>query len=168
MTAPPRNPGGVAGLTFVPQEVHIRIVIVREKETIGPDATTVTPRLYHIYNNIQSTQGDAQNPNAPIAATDSRLQFISLYKYYDSKFADNYTVLYDRVHKIANEDGGDRYYRMIKRTITINQPCHWNSTDSIGDGHLYMFAFCDITSVNETAGYIPRLQMAYRLTYTDV
>jgi len=165
-TAPPRLPASPpGGLTFVPQECHIRVIVVREKEALGDQPTNVTPTIYHFYQNNLST--DSTDPTAVVGG-DSRLQFISMFKYYDSKFSDNYTVLMDRTIKVANEDGGDRYYRMMRKNIQVNQPCHWDSQGNRGDGHIYVFWFCDITSVNETAGFIPNVMLSYRTTYTDV
>lgn len=160
-TAPPKDDSGEV---FVPQENHIRFMIVREKEALGAVVGDTNPSLYHIFQNVIGS--DTQSPTTPQAG-DSRLQFISLYKYYSSKFADNYTVLLDRTIKVANEDGGDRYYRMFKYNINIMQPCLWDHVGNRGDGHIYLFWFCDITSVNETAGHIPLAHMSYRLTFAD-
>lgn len=157
-------PVGVAGVPVVPQENHIRIVVVREKEALGATDAEITPKIYHVYqNNLSSGSSD---PNLVVAG-DSRLQFISLFKYYNSKFADNYTVLMDRTYKVANENGGDRYYIMKRMNIRVNQPCHWDAAGRRGDGHIYFFYFTDITSTPETAGFIPLLWCSFRVTYTD-
>jgi len=166
LQAPKSGPiGGEGQPTFVPQENHIRIIIVREKECLGTTDTNVTPALYHVYQNNLIT--DSSDPTVVVAG-DSRLQFISLFKYYDSKFADNYTILSDRTYKVANEQGGDRFYQTKRQVIKINQPCHWDSQGIRGDGHIYCFWFTDITSIPETAGYVPQLWCSYRTTYTDV
>lgn len=162
-TAPPRHP--TPSTNFVPQEVHIRFIVVREKESLGTTTASVNPSLYHILQNALGS-GDADSPTTPLGS-DSRHQFISLYRYYSSKFADNYTILLDRTIKVANEDGGDRYYRTAKYNINIMQPCTWDSANNRGDGHIYMFYWCDITSSPEVDSYIPLLQATYRLTFVD-
>ena len=84
------------------------------------------------------------------------------------KLADNYTVLYDKVIKVANENGGDRFYKIIKKNIRVNQPCHWDDGGNRGDGHVFVFWFTDITSQPETAPWIPAVFMSARTTFTDV
>jgi len=163
LQAPPST--GEGAPAFVPQENHIRVILVREKTALGTQIGNDSPTLYHFMNNNLAT--DAQDPEIAVAG-DSRLQFISLFKYYDSKFADNYTVLFDRTFKVANEQGGDRYYQAKKYVLQIKQPCHWDSTGLRGDGHIYGFYFTDITSNPETSGFIPQLFMSYRTTYTDI
>jgi len=161
LQAPPQPP---TAPPVVPAENYIRIIVVREKEALGATDAEITPKIYHVYQNNLSS--DSADPNLVVAG-DSRLQFISLFKYYNSKFADNYTVLMDRTYKVANEDGGDRYYQIKRMNIPVNQPCHWDSAGRRGDGHIYFFYFTDITSTPETASYIPLLWCSFRTTYTD-
>lgn len=152
--------------TFVPSENYIRIIIVREKEGLGSSNINVLPTVRHVFQN--NLVADSDDPTT-VEANDSRAQFIAMYyRYYKNKFADNYTVLHDRTYKVANQQGAERYYRLAKRIIKVNQPCTWDDANNRGDGHLYMFAFTDITSTPETDNAIPRLFCSWRMTFTDV
>lgn len=152
---------------FIPNENKIRIVIAREKEGLGENSAQIEPRLGHVFQN--NLYADTLDPFT-VSSDDSRQQFIAFtFKYYNSKFADNYTILWDKTFGVSNENGSDREYRIIKKNISIRQPCHWNDTGDRGDGHIWIWMFCDITAVPETNGkYIPRVFCSGRITYTDV
>lgn len=154
---------------FVPPEVFMRIVVVREKEALANtgSGSNVNPYVYHLNQNIMKPNDNAA-PEGVISG-DSRRQFVAtMFKYYGNKYADNYTVLHDKIYKIANEGGGQDFSKVIRKNIQVKQPCNWDDSQVRGDGHCYLFAYCDITSVPETSGNIPLLYVSYRTTFTDV
>ena len=164
LQAPPRPPEGSA--VKVPNEIYVRIVLCRIKEEVSNMPANTDYTIRHVYQAVHTS--NASDPTSPIAG-DSRKAFISLYyKYYNSKFADNFTVLWDKTFKVSNENGAGQETKVIKKIIRVNQPCHWDDGNNRGDGHLVFFYFCDVTSVVETDAYIPLLWMLGRITYTDI
>lgn len=166
--APPVKPTG-SSIT-VPSEVFIRFMIVREKEALGSSVSQFDPTVYHVHQDNELD--DNVSPNQP-STQDSRMAFIQEeWKYYNSKFADNYKILWRKTIKVSNEEGADHLTRLVKCNIRVNQPAHWDSSNARGDGHVYLFYWCDVTSFDnqgaEVLGHIPLVWLTGRTTFTDI
>ena len=166
--APPVKPTG-SSIT-VPSEVFMRFMIVREKEALGSSVSQFDPTVYHVHQDNELD--DNVSPNQP-STQDSRMAFIQEeWKYYNSKFADNYKILWRKTIKVSNEEGADHLTRLVKCNIRVNQPAHWDSSNARGDGHVYLFYWCDVTSFDnqgaEVLGHIPLVWLTGRTTFTDI
>lgn len=151
-------------------EVYFKIMVVRVKDAEAFDAvsrtSTKTPTIKQIYDFF----GDTNDMDDPVSFG-GREAFINTWKFYSNKWADDFTILKQKVIKIAKETGSPDEKKLFKMNIRVNQPAKWED-DSPQDGHIFIYYFCD--SLRQNGASIgaelvrPVLRLTVRTTWTDI
>lgn len=151
-------------------EVFVRFLVVRVKEAQSfnenAEFSTRAPNMKQIFEFI----GDTNNIQDP-TSMEGRSAFPQTWRWYNNRWANDFTVLKQFVVKVSKETGADYEKKLIKFNLRVNQPCRWDGGEP-QDGHIYMYWYADQIMQNSStvAGEVvrPVLRFSWRTTYTDV
>lgn len=150
-------------------ETFVTLMLLRVKNAQGATNDIVGGIPY--IPNIFEFPANNDVPPAINNQDGGRGAFVNHFKYYNSRWKNDFTILKLRTYKIAKDAGSGDNKRLIKWNIRINKPAHWDDTNNVGDGHIYLYYWQDQTTTGDVAitnGDRPVMYAGWRITYTDV
>lgn len=151
-------------------EVYVTILIVRVKDAQGAIAKfdSDTPSVPNIYEFI----GNTAFPPSINGQANGRQAYINNWRYINSRWRDDFTILKKKVLKVGKPDGNPPLKKMFKITCPIFKPAYWDDSQYPQDGHLYIYWWCDqvltLGSGEPQANERPTMWGSWRVSYTDV
>lgn len=150
-------------------EVYVTIMLLRVKHAQG--STTSYPQNLVYVPNVWDFPNNTANPPAINNQDGGRGAFVNHFKHYNRRWSNDFTILKLRTYKIAKDTGSGDNKRLIKWNVRINKPAQWDDNNNEGDGHIFMYWWCDQTTTGDIAvtdGDRPVMFAGWRVTYTDV
>lgn len=136
-------------------EQYVRIVIVRDKK---PFTAGTAPILGDIF--------DYYGGSTPITSQSEADQSLMMYQYTSNRFMGRFTILYNKIHKLAGDADAGYASKLKKVRINVFKPWYDHSSTLVdrGMGQIYLFAWSNIFG----AAPPPILNAIWRVGYTDV
>lgn len=150
-------------------EVYVTLMLLRVKNAQGAVSTFNSSFPY--YSNIFELPGDTGVPPAITNQDGGRGAFVNSFHYYNNRFRNDFTILKKRTYKIAKDTGSGDNKRLIRWNVRVNKPAFWDDNNNTGDGHLYLYYWCDQTTTGDgpiADGDRPVMYAGWRWTFTDV
>ena len=153
-------------------ELYVRILVLRVKSAQGNtnsygSSVPYIPNIWEFINNTQIPP-DLNGQNT------GRGAFINNWKWYNSRWKNDFQILKLKTIKVAKEQGAGELKRLFRINLRVNKPAHWTETDLEQDGHIYLYYWCDQVVTDESAvppmddGDRPTMWCSWRTTFTDV